>query len=35
MFNGEYTAVAVRHTFDNQSGFRTQFDVQRPAIDTA
>jgi uncharacterized protein len=34
MFNGEYTTVAVRHTFDNQTGFRTQFDVQRPAIDT-
>ncbi len=34
MFDGEYTAVAVRHTFDAETGFRTQFDVQRPAIDT-
>jgi len=35
MFNGEYTAVAVRHTLNRETGFRTAFDVQRPAIDTS
>lgn len=34
MFNGEYTVVGVQHTFDVPTGFRTRFDVQRPAIET-
>lgn len=33
LFNGAYTVVAVRHTFDVPTGFRTRFDVQRPAIE--
>ncbi len=33
LFNGAYTVVAVQHTFDASTGFRTRFDVQRPAIE--
>ena len=33
LFNGAYTVVGVQHTFDIPTGFRTRFDVQRPAID--
>ncbi|MCU0490528.1 MAG: contractile injection system protein, VgrG/Pvc8 family [Chloroflexaceae bacterium] len=32
MFDGSYTVVRVRHTYDLASGFRTEFDLERPGI---
>lgn len=32
LFDGDYTVVRVRHTFDRANGFQTEFDVERPAI---
>ncbi|PKN92455.1 MAG: hypothetical protein CVU44_15080 [Chloroflexi bacterium HGW-Chloroflexi-6] len=32
MFSGKYYICEVRHTFDQASGFRTQFSVERPFI---
>lgn len=32
MFDGKYTVVEVRHTFDGTEGYRTAFVVERPAI---
>lgn len=35
LFDGTYYVVRVRHLFDSTSGFRTEFDVERPGIGTA
>lgn len=35
MFSGAYIVTVARHTYDSQTGYRTQFEVQRPAIDTS
>lgn len=32
LFDGLYTVVEVRHTFDDQHGFRTCFAVERPGL---
>ncbi len=32
LFNGEYTVVEARHTFDLRDGLRTRFAVERPGI---
>lgn len=32
LFDGPYYVMRVRHTFDGLSGFRTEFDVERPGI---
>lgn len=32
LFNGRYFVTAVRHTFDQQQGFRTHFQVERPGL---
>ncbi len=32
VFNGKYTVVRTRHTFDRENGFQTEFDVEGPAI---
>lgn len=32
LFTGRYQVVAVRHLFDSEQGFRTEFDVRRPRL---
>ena len=32
LFNGSYYVVRVRHTYDSLSGFRSEFDVERPGL---
>ncbi len=32
LFNGEYFAAAVRHTFDTANGFQTYFEVRRAGV---
>ena len=32
LFNGRYYVAEVRHTFNPEQGFRTQFRVERPGI---
>jgi hypothetical protein len=32
MFDGSYYVVRVRHTYNAEQGFRTEFDVERPGI---
>lgn len=32
LFDGEYYVVRVRHSYDGQYGFRTEFDVERPGL---
>ncbi|HEX7027970.1 MAG TPA: hypothetical protein VF268_12070, partial [Gammaproteobacteria bacterium] len=34
MFNGAYYVCQVRHSFDVVAGFRTQIQVERPAVGT-
>lgn len=34
LFNGAYYVSEVRHTFDYRTGYRTQFAVERPALET-
>lgn len=35
LFEGKYTVTRVRHTFDNGNGYRTFFNVERPALGRA
>lgn len=35
LFDGTYYVARVRHMFDGASGFRTEFDVERPGIGSA
>jgi phage protein D len=32
MFEGKYYVTEVRHTFDQENGYRTYFEVERPGI---